>query len=150
MKFLALNNDQIQEERRIEALGGFWRSKDVFVRRTLLKFDKNTKENFSNINTLEIHEKLTSTQSNLGITKKNRPDVRNLGPTAQDFHAVFEVNGDDNIHISSLDTQGVALTSIQGLNEKKEKLMVENVQLHANSANLEACLSSLESKGQAK
>ncbi|HDR8054721.1 tail fiber domain-containing protein [Bacillus cereus] len=113
----------------------------------MLKFDKNTKENFSNINTLEIHEKLTSTQSNLGITKKNRPDVRNLGPTAQDFHAVFEVNGDDNIHISSLDTQGVALTSIQGLNEKKEKLMVENVQLHANSANLEACLSSLESKG---
>lgn len=72
--------------------------------------------------------------------------MRHIGPTAQDFHAVFEVNGDDNIHISSVDAQGVALAAIQGLNEKNEKLKAENAQLHTNLVNLEARLSALESK----
>lgn len=150
--FLVLNNGQVWAEGRIESLGGFWTSKDVFAhgnvfaRGTMLSCDKNAKENFSNINTLEILEKLASIPIQSWNYKEDSSSVRHIGPTAQDFHAVFEVNGDDNIHISSVDAQGVALAAIQGLNEKNEKLKAENAQLHTNLVNLEARLSALESK----
>ncbi|MGG0847878.1 tail fiber domain-containing protein [Peribacillus simplex] len=119
---------------------------DVQVRGITITSDKNAKENFSNINTLEILEKLASIPIQSWNYKEDSSSVRHIGPTAQDFHAVFEVNGDDNIHISSVDAQGVALAAIQGLNEKNEKLKAENAQLHTNLVNLEARLSALESK----
>jgi len=31
-----------------------------------------------------------------------------FGPTSQDFQVAFELNGDDEIHISSVDAQGIA------------------------------------------
>lgn len=37
---------------------------------------------------------------------------------AQDFHAAFGLNGDDEKHISVVDEGGVALAAIQGLNQK--------------------------------
>jgi len=43
------------------------------------------------------------------------PDrIRHMGAMAQDFHAVFGL-GEDDKHISALDTGGVALAAIQGL-----------------------------------
>ena len=40
--------------------------------------------------------------------------VRHLGPTAQDFYRAFSLGQDDR-HIASLDSSGVALAAIQGL-----------------------------------
>ena len=48
------------------------------------------------------------------------PSVRHLGPTAQDFYAAFGLGADDK-HIAALDTSGVALAAIQGLNEKVDE-----------------------------
>ena len=45
---------------------------------------------------------------------KNRPGVRHVGPTAQDFHAAFGL-GYTDAGIATLDTSGVALVSIQAL-----------------------------------
>ncbi|MBK7146026.1 MAG: hypothetical protein IPH76_12795 [Xanthomonadales bacterium] len=47
------------------------------------------------------------------------PDVRHLGPVAEDFHTAFGL-GEGATHIASLDTGGVALAAIQGLNAKVE------------------------------
>jgi hypothetical protein len=69
--------------------------------------------------------------------------VRHVGPTSQDFHAVFGLNGEDNMHISSVDVQGVALAAIQGLNER---VQVENDKLRSVCAGLEARIAALESK----
>lgn len=120
---------------------------DVYARGVRLTSDKNAKKNFSSVNTLEILDNLANMPIHSWNYKDDTSGERHIGPTAQDFHAAFGLNGDDDIHISSIDLQGVALAAIQGLNEKNEKLKAENAQLHANLANLEARLSALESKG---
>ena len=48
-------------------------------------------------------------------------EVRHVGPMAQDFHAAYGLNGDDDRHLLSVDTNGVALAAIQGLNAKLER-----------------------------
>lgn len=60
--------------------------------------------------------------------------VRHLGPMAQDFHAAFKLGANDT-SIATLDEAGVALATIQGLNQKLEK---ENAALKARLAKLEA------------
>lgn len=104
--------------------------------------DKNAKENFTSVNTLDILDKLASISIQSWNYKDDSSIVRHIGPTAQDFHSTFDLNGYDETHISSIDLHGVALAAIQGLNEK---LKAENAELHANLAKLEARLTSLES-----
>jgi len=48
------------------------------------------------------------------------PEVRHIGPMAQDFHAAFRVGAGDR-SIANLDGDGVALAAIQGLNAKLEQ-----------------------------
>ncbi|MCQ6563988.1 tail fiber domain-containing protein [Paenibacillus mendelii] len=119
---------------------------DVFSRGVQLTCDKNSKENFSDVSSLQVLDKLASMPIQSWNYKDDPTSVRHIGPTAQDFQTAFGLNGEDDIHISSIDLQGVALGAIQGLNEKNEKLMAENAQLHANLAKLEARLSALEAK----
>ncbi len=39
-----------------------------------------------------------------------------MGPMAQDFHAAFKI-GEDDKHITTIDSEGVAVAAIQGLYE---------------------------------
>lgn len=48
------------------------------------------------------------------------PEVRHVGPMAQDFHAAFGL-GEDERRISARDMAGVSLASIQALNRKLEQ-----------------------------
>lgn len=116
---------------------------DVQVRGITLSSDKNAKENFSSVNPFEILDKLARMPIQIWNYKEDSSDERHIGPTAQDFHATFGLNGNDNKYISSVDLQGVALAAIQGLNEK---LKDENAELHMKLDNLEERLSVLELK----
>lgn len=118
---------------------------DVQVRGITLTSDKNAKENFLNVNTVEILDNLESMPILSWNYKEDPSSNRHIGPTAQDFQAAFGLNGDDDIHISGIDLQGVALAAIQGLNEK---LQAENAELNTKLANLEDRLFALESKNQ--
>ncbi|MGX5596020.1 tail fiber domain-containing protein [Bacillus cereus] len=130
--------------RNITTAGSILASGDVYARGVMLTSDKNAKENFSDVSTLQILDKLASMPIHSWNYKDDTPSERHIGPTAQDFHATFGLNGDDNNkHISSVDLQGVALAAIQGLNEK---LKAENAELYKNLAKLEARLLTLESK----
>ncbi len=53
-----------------------------------------------------------------------------LGPMAQDFYAAFGV-GEDNKHITTIDSEGVALAAIKGLNQKLD------AQIEAKDAELQ-------------
>jgi hypothetical protein len=64
------------------------------------------------------------------------PDVRHVGPVAEDFHAAFGL-GEGDTHLASLDTAGVALVAIQGLNAKLE---AENAALRDELAALRALI----------
>ncbi len=81
--------------------------------------DRNAKENFNSIDPGEVLAKVAA----LSLARWNYkavPGVEHIGPVAQDFHAAFGLNGDDDKHIATVDADGVALAAIQGLNEKVE------------------------------
>jgi len=115
---------------------------DIQVRGVTLNSDQNVKANFSNVNTGQILEKLACMPIRMWNYKADPAGIHHVGPTSQDFKVAFELNGDDDEHISSIDAQGIALAAIQGLNEK---LNAENAQLRTNLVSLETRLAALES-----
>jgi hypothetical protein len=115
---------------------------DVRVRGVILTCDQNLKANFSDVDRGDILERLAAMPIRGWNYKMDPAGVQHIGPTSQDFRAAFELNGDDETNIASVDAQGIALAAIQGLNEK---LNAENAQLRTNLSNLERRLAALES-----
>jgi Chaperone of endosialidase len=74
------------------------------------------KENFQAVDPRDVLD----TVSRLPITTWNYrgqdTEIRHIGPVAEDFHSAFGV-GESERHIAALDTNGVALAAIQGLND---------------------------------
>jgi len=70
---------------------------------------------------------------------RNAPGLRHMGPVAQDFRAAFGL-GEDEVSISTVDADGVALAAIQGLNRKLEEARSENARLRERLAAIEARL----------
>jgi hypothetical protein len=66
--------------------------------------------------------------------------VRHVGPMAQDFRAAFGLGHGDKL-IEFVDEQGVALTAIQGLNQKLNEKEAEIQQLRENLAELKQMIS---------
>jgi hypothetical protein len=105
--------------------------------------DVNAKENFATVNSREVLETLAGLSITSWNFKFDDPDLRHIGPVAQDFYQAFGLGIDDK-HIAPLDTNGVALAAIQGINEilleKDSQLGV----LQEKNAELEARLTALE------
>lgn len=103
--------------------------------------DRNVKAGFEPVDTKAILEKVTA----LAITRwhyTNDATTPHLGPVAQDFHAAFDLGGDDK-HIATVDADGVALAAIQGLNRKLAEKEAELQSLKRRLADLEAVVSKL-------
>ncbi len=101
----------------------------VYANNVALTSDRNAKENFTPVNPQSVLARVSA----LPITEwqyKADPDrFKQLGPLmAQDFHAAFGLDGDDDRRIPVVDEDGVALAAIQGLDLK----------LDARSGQLEA------------
>src|SRR5262249_54961256 len=78
--------------------------------------DRNIKENFKAVDADEVLAKVAA----LPITRwtyKADPSAEHMGPVAQDFRAAFGLGCDDKT-IAVVDSDGVALAAIQGLNKK--------------------------------
>ena len=75
--------------------------------------------------------------------KAQGPDIKHIGPTAQDFHAAFGLGGSDDKGISTIDEGGVALAAIQGLNQKLEQKATEIAELKARLERLERLLTDM-------
>ncbi len=65
------------------------------------------------------------------------PEVRHVGPMAQDFRAAFGL-GQDERHIATVDAEGVALAAIQALWTVVEEQRTELAWLKARLADIEA------------
>jgi hypothetical protein len=79
--------------------------------------DRNAKTAFSSVSGSDILERISA----LPITSwtfKGDPSHRHVGPMAQDFHAAFGLNGDDDTHINLSDSAGVSLAAIQELTKR--------------------------------
>jgi hypothetical protein len=97
--------------------------------------DRASKTGFEPIDASEVLARVTQ----LPLSQwsyRNEPTVRHLGPVAQDFRAAFGL-GEDERTISTVDSAGVALAAIQGLNAKLER---ENAALRERLERIEAQL----------
>lgn len=70
------------------------------------------------------------------------PDIRHVGPMAQDFHAAFRV-GSDERYIATVDADGVALAAIQGLAARDRVRESAIASLQARNVKLEAVVQEL-------
>ena len=104
--------------------------------------DRNAKENFTPVQGKEILEKVAALPIAAWNYKTQDKSVRHLGPMAQDFSAAFHL-GDDDISITTVDSAGVALAAIQGLNQVVKEKDAEIQALQKRMAALEKMVSQL-------
>jgi hypothetical protein len=99
--------------------------------------DRNIKTSFLAVNPEDILARLAALPIQSWRFTNEVANVRHLGPTAQDFKATFGLGtGDTTIGI--VDEGGVALTAIQGLNQKLEaQVKAKDVEIEALKLRLE-------------
>jgi hypothetical protein len=112
--------------------------------------DANAKENFAAVNVDEVLGRLSGIPIMTWNYRSDDPSARHMGPMAQDFYAAFSL-GQDNLHIASLDVNGVSLAAIQALSKitadqkgQIARLEADNTALQQKVDGLEARLASLE------
>jgi hypothetical protein len=104
--------------------------------------DRNVKENFEQISSTEILEKLVAMPITKWNFKKSDEAVKYVGPMAQDFHAAFGLGGPNDRVIHATNAQGITMAALQGLNTKVED---KTKTLEARLSDLEARVVILES-----
>ncbi len=92
--------------------------------------DVNTKENFRDLGGDDVLAKLARMPIREWNYKTQGASIRHAGPTAQDFHAAFGL-GEDPLHISTVDADGIALRAIQALVHEITTLRERVAQLEA-------------------
>ena len=76
--------------------------------------DRAMKRNFVRVDGSVILQRIAGLPISSWSYKAQKASVRHLGPTAQDFARAFGL-GEDNRHIDTIDSEGVALAGIQTL-----------------------------------
>ena len=82
--------------------------------------DRNAKTNLVSVDARATLDKVAALPLATWNYKSQDRSIRHIGPTAQDFHAAFDVGENDHT-ITTIDADGVALAAIQGLNQKLEE-----------------------------
>ena len=103
--------------------------------------DRNAKANLMAVDGHAILDLLASLPIETWNYKTQSDSVRHIGPMAQDFRAAFGL-GEDETHISTVDSEGIALAAIQALYQEKQQ---EVTQLKDRLTVLEERLAELES-----
>jgi trimeric autotransporter adhesin len=124
--------------------GGVSVNGSVYANGLLLTSDRNAKENFTALDGKAVLAKVAALNVTEWNYKTDRKDVQHIGPMAQDFHAAFALDGSDDKHISVVDEGGVALSAIQGLNQKVEEKETRIQEQAGEIADLKARLEKLE------
>lgn len=86
--------------------------------------DKNKKEHFRNENAREVLNKLAGIEITSWNYKSQAPNIRHIGPMAQDFYSAFHF-GESDTTITTVDIGGISLIAIQALTQKTNELKVK-------------------------
>jgi hypothetical protein len=100
--------------------------------------DRSLKDDLVPVDGQEVLARLAEIPISTWRYRTGDPDVRHMGPMAQDFYAAYGLGYDDE-HLNPIDTNGVALAAIQALTK-------ENASLREQVDGLEARLAALESR----
>ena len=101
--------------------------------------DARMKTDFADVDAENVLTRLAAMPVREWRYRADGPDIRHVGPTAQDFHAAFGLGQDDRT-ISTLDASGINMLAIQAL-EARTRLLTERV---AELEALRAAFRSLE------
>ena len=126
----------------VDVSGNATFTNDLTVNGMTVSSDRNLKEEFEVVDTQDVLEKLADMPITTWKYKRDEDTRRHIGPMAQDFHEAFGL-GKDEKSIYTVDSDGVALAAIQGLNLKVEEKQAEIDQLQDRIANLEALVNAL-------
>ena len=96
----------------------------------------------------EILDRLADVSITTWNYKASDTGARHISPMAQDFYAAFGV-GEDNKHLSALDTNGVALAAIKALYAQNQALQAESAELQAQIEALQVQNAGLERRVEA-
>lgn len=90
--------------------------------------DRNVKTQIHPVDGKAILDKVTHMPVSAWVFKAD-PEKKHVGPMAQDFHAAFGLDGDDDKHINLTDIAGVSLASIQELSKQMKQKDAEIAEL---------------------
>lgn len=107
--------------------------------------DRNAKENIRPVDAEGALDEVLALPINTWNYKTQAPEIRHMGPMAQDFHDAFGLGTDDR-HIASVDADGAALAAIQGLHRR---MLRENEELSGDLARKERAIASLRNENAA-
>ncbi|KAA0206545.1 hypothetical protein EDM80_16120 [bacterium] len=106
--------------------------------------DRHGKDNVVPVDPRAVLERLVQVPIATWNYVSQAPQVRHMGPMAQDLHAAFGLGVSDR-HISTVDADGIALAAIQGLNAKLEATVAEQArEIAALRERLDARLARLD------
>ncbi len=120
---------------QVAAGGGSWSSLS----------DRNMKANIAAVNGKTILDLVAQMPIATWNYISQDASIRHIGPMAQDFYTAFGV-GEDNTHINTIDSEGVALAAIQGLYQIVQSKDAEIADLQAKNADLQTKLDNIESR----
>ena len=104
--------------------------------------DRNAKTKIHGIDGKTLLDKVGALPVSSWVFKSD-PQKNHVGPMAQDFHAAFGLDGDDDKHINLTDIAGVSLAAIQELNKQMKE---QNANVSAQLANKDAEIASLKAQ----
>ena len=99
--------------------------------------DRATKENFAIVDQRDILQRVAALPIQTWNYQSQDASIRHIGPMTQDFYAAFGLGHDDKT-ISTIDLDGVALASIQGLYGLVQEKDAEIAAMEAEIADLRA------------
>jgi FtsZ-binding cell division protein ZapB len=105
--------------------------------------DRNLKENLVPVNGADVLQRLAEMPIYTWNGKRQTPDVRHMGPMAQDFYAAYGL-GESDTHISTIDLDGVALAAVQELHARNQALQKEISAYKEKNTELEARVDDLQ------
>lgn len=104
--------------------------------------DKNKKENYTKIDKQKILDKLIVMPIEQWNYTAQEDNITHIGPYAQDFNKAYGL-GDGKLSINTIDSDGIALASIQALAERNTNLQKKNKELLSRVERLETQFSKL-------
>jgi trimeric autotransporter adhesin len=97
--------------------------------------DRDVKANIAPVDGQTILERLSTIDINSWNYTSQDESIRHIGPMAQDFYTAFGV-GEDSLHITTIDADGVALAAIKELAKENSALKAQNIELKQETSEL--------------
>lgn len=100
--------------------------------------DRNMKTNITPIDLEDLLLRINGISVTKWSYKDADPNIKYIGPMAQDFYRAFQLGGTDSLGINTINIDGVNFAGIQALYRRTEQLRLTQIELLKSQARLDA------------